>query len=41
MIDEKCKSCFTKIVKYVCQESELVKSRIARLRKSKGTHRLN
>jgi len=33
MIDEKCKSCFTKIVKYVCQESQLVKSRIARLRK--------
>ena len=33
MIDEKCKSCFTKIVKYVWQESELVKNRIAQLRK--------
>ena len=33
MIDEKCKSCFTKIDKYVWQESELVKNRIAQLRK--------
>ena len=33
MIDEKCKSWFTKIVKYVWQESELVKNRIAQLPK--------
>ena len=33
MIDEKCKSWFTKIVKYVWQESELVKNGIAQLRK--------
>ena len=35
MIGKKCKRCFTKNVKYVWQESELVKNRIARLRKKK------
>ena len=33
MIGKKCKRCFTKNVKYVWQESELVKNRIAQLRK--------
>ena len=33
MIGKKCKRCFTKNVKYVWQESELVKNRIGQLRK--------
>ena len=33
MIGKKYKRCFTKSVKYVWQESELVKNRIAQLRK--------